>query len=73
MNEQEKAFPSGNSGGWIEGMDLRDWFAGQALAGITGSADIKDRPQYLASASYLIADAMMVARKQGEFDAPVQS
>lgn len=42
-----------------EGMSLRDWFAGQALAGrMTHMAD-----QPLAEYCYRIADAMLAARK----------
>lgn len=46
------------------GMSLRDWFAGQALAGICAHNDtwgLTDAP--LAKAAYQIADAMLSARK----------
>lgn len=55
-----------------EGMSLRDWFAGQALTGLAAgqsegrTANILDgfiggKP--LSEAAYLVADAMLKARK----------
>ncbi len=44
-----------------EGMTLRDWFAGQALAGC--ATDEGWKPQNLAAWSYEIADAMLAARE----------
>ena len=50
-----------------EGMDLRDWFAGMALAGILADSKIKGvvKSDYdcIATASYLYADAMLKARE----------
>ena len=50
------------------GMTLRDWFAGQALAGYFGythaghqNAACKDTAEYL----YAMADAMLAARTSG--------
>lgn len=49
-----------------EGMTLRDWFAGQALAGIAargmpaGHANGKDT----ATVCFALADAMLAARKE---------
>jgi hypothetical protein len=43
------------------GMKLRDYFAGQALAGIMGSGDIFP-PDSAASRSYCVADAMLKER-----------
>ena len=68
------AFPSegeghGNPKYHSPGMTLRDWFAGQALAGITANsytpwtpdaADISD--ETLAKSAYDLADAMLAAR-----------
>lgn len=61
-----------------EGMSLRDWFAGQALAGIFSSRwysdHVKDlhkimdvRDQYIGASktAYAAADAMIAARKGG--------
>lgn len=46
------------------GMSLRDWFAGQALAGdiagITNTAD----PKRMASVAYEMADAMLAERSK---------
>ena len=45
------------------GMTLRDYFAGQALAGITGDPSVEDMDQNeIARAAYLYADAMLEAR-----------
>lgn len=42
------------------GMSLRDWFAGQALAGITADIDTnRSVPTILAKWVYEIADAMI--------------
>lgn len=51
-----------------EGMSLRDWFAGQALAGICGDGipGSHHQPERTASEAYAYADAMLSARqKQG--------
>jgi hypothetical protein len=49
------------------GMTLRDWFAGQALAGLLAAVP-KDTPwldtDHLASLAYDAADAMLTARKE---------
>lgn len=51
------------------GMDLRDWFAGQALASLAGADGLEDKITALAAtprlsiACYRIADAMIAARK----------
>lgn len=51
------------------GMSLRDWFAGQALAGFlatAGDAQIVDASyRTVAKAMYRFADAMLAARKEG--------
>jgi hypothetical protein len=56
----------------FRGMSLRDWFAGQSLAGINASREtflaiLKDRGRQdplmsVASAAYSMADAMLAAR-----------
>ena len=45
-----------------EGMDLRDWFAGQALQGLLAS-DIEDTIDVFTSKSYELADLMMKQRE----------
>jgi hypothetical protein len=42
-----------------QGMELRDWFAGQALTKLIGSADI----DVTVKSAYLWADAMMKQRE----------
>ena len=53
-----------------EGMSLRDWFAGQMLAGMAAyAADSRiPTPADRASACYLFADAMLAARALREKD-----
>lgn len=42
----------------LHGMELRDWFAGQAL-----TMSQPDKPEYLADWAYRVADALLAARK----------
>ena len=68
----EPAFPGGlyehqyagsnDRAPYNEGMTLRDYFAGQALAGLAACDDFKV-PDHMPLA-YEIADAMLEARKQ---------
>lgn len=54
-----------------DGMALRDWFAGQALAGVVQTCNMDTlnksttTEQHFAGQSYAIADAMIAARKGG--------
>ncbi|RKD69010.1 hypothetical protein [Rhizobium sp. WW_1] len=49
-----------------DGMSLRDWFAGQALAGsLAGEPGSHLIPERLAPDCYALADAMIAARKGG--------
>lgn len=43
--------------------DLRDWFAGQALAGASARGKECSNPHELAEYAYICADAMLKARK----------
>jgi len=47
---------------WTMGMSLRDYFAGQALAGMSHHIDHMLAEQ-VASDAYRIADAMLIARE----------
>lgn len=78
-----KAFPDvqGPPNEFNEGMDLRDWFAGQALgSGIIDGENLSDRQlselfgpdkinireeEIAAAIAYMIADAMIARRKAG--------
>jgi hypothetical protein len=63
------AFPSQWHDKDNEGMSLRDWFAGQAMAGVipTCNMDTREdgetREMLFARKAYRIADAMLEARK----------
>jgi len=48
------------------GMSLRDWFAGQALAGIQANPhfDLVHGEEYTAERAYAYADAMLSAREK---------
>lgn len=46
-----------------QGMTLRDWFAGQALAGFCSADEMASDPHLLAADAYLLADAMLEARR----------
>lgn len=50
------------------GMTLRDWFAGQALAGFSANPSACENwtDQRVAEASYRAADAMLAERRQVE-------
>ena len=66
---KKKAFPNGVSVIGDDGMDLRDWFAGQALSGLVsemtrGGANPRELGQLVSFQAYKIADAMMKARGQ---------
>jgi hypothetical protein len=69
------AFAYGNhEQGGDAGMSLRDWFAGQALAGIAFQIPTTDvgkissgekKVHLVGSAAYAIADALLAAREGG--------
>ena len=54
------------------GVDLRDWFAGQAAEGLVAAADWNEARElgpkvvfeHIAKSSYLLADAMLDAREK---------
>ena len=65
------AFPSqeeDGGGGYVthRGMTLRDWFAGQALAGIMCSNGRPTGDEAKALWAYEMADAMLAAREKGQ-------
>ncbi len=61
-NDGGPAFPRDQQEWGVPGMSLRDWFAGQALAGLMaeGSCFTEDA----AKGAYFAADAMIAARGQ---------
>ncbi len=49
----------------VHGMSLRDWFAGQALAGLLGTKEGWDADNSdLVTSAFEIADAMLARRKE---------
>lgn len=48
-----------------DGMTLRDWFAGQAVAGLLADHTSVCNTATYAAVAYEVADAMLVARKKG--------
>lgn len=48
------------------GMSLRDWFAGQALAGMCADPQLKDFAEEFAKMSYKLADKMLANRNLEE-------
>ena len=46
-----------------DGMSLRDWFAGQALAGLFANPNAIGTFQDIADDTYKVADAMLKARE----------
>jgi hypothetical protein len=75
MDKQDNGGPAFPTQDYNRGMSLRDWLAGQALAGgaaasilrvFTSGAEQEDVDKdlnYWARAAYRIADAMLAARK----------
>lgn len=63
MSEPENpyAFPTETGELYLHGMTLRDWFAGQALAGLIAHASGED-PHKAPSLAFKLADAMLCAR-----------
>jgi hypothetical protein len=58
------AFPGNTPGNLWFGMSLRDWFAGQALAGLLSRDGYKNKvPKDTADWCYQIAAAMLAARE----------
>jgi hypothetical protein len=77
MTDIPRAFPGGNPSSWdgkiANGMTLRDWFAGQALAGTWRQAlhqernsdeviDLSSFTRRSAYWAYALADAMLAER-----------
>jgi hypothetical protein len=57
-----KAYPNHRS----EGMDLRDYFASQAMQGLTTKYGNDGDPETRAKESYRLADAMIKEREKNE-------
>lgn len=63
MSNNPPAFPRAD-GGWSpshDGMTLRDWFAGQALA---NHKTLEWKPEHAAKQAYAYADAMLAERER---------
>ena len=66
IDDGGSAFPAMLPGGnyCTTGMSLRDWFAGQALAGLLADSNILGTDKWFAEAVYRYADAMLNAREK---------
>lgn len=69
-NDGGPAFPRDHRHDGHNGMTLRDWFAGQIVAGMWACSEITGTSQELAKTAYENADAMLEARKGGAARAP---
>ncbi len=65
MLDEKGRFVGNRVGQPHSGMTLRDWFAGQALAGNLAYPNVDLDPCQAARMSYKYADAMIAARKGG--------
>jgi len=68
INDGGPAFPvqsiySEDHGTNSRGMTLRDYFAGQALAGILASANFGSTKDWIGGKAYEAADAMLASRE----------
>lgn len=69
--ENPPAFPNtgayGHTGDYLPegGMTLRDYFAGQALAGWCANSSVSLLEEEMATSAYVFADAMLAARNGG--------
>ena len=65
INDGGPAFPVEwkTFNGGLGGMSLRDWFAGQALAGLLANTECHATPEGYASDAYMQADAMLKAKE----------
>ena len=71
QNDGGQAFPMHERDDALRGMTLRDWFAGQALAGIMayhnptrGDFHYNCDDKQIANTAYSYADAMLAARNE---------
>lgn len=62
-NDGGPAFPGETWGS--KGMSLRDYFAGQALAGMLCDIKCVGESEYIAKWAYRYADAMLAERQKG--------
>jgi hypothetical protein len=60
------AFPALTEDDEYNGMTLRDWFAGQALAGLLSNSNDCFNPEGAARVAFEIADAMLAERERGQ-------
>lgn len=73
INDGGPAFPrpvshsdEGGTHFGFTGMTLRDYFAGQALAGILASANFGNVKDWIGGKAYEAADSMLAARERKE-------
>ncbi|MDR2923485.1 MAG: hypothetical protein LBU85_09120 [Treponema sp.] len=68
MKDYECAFPCNSPDGLesYKGMSLRDYFAGQALAGLYAGEGLRHTPDWYTQEAYKAADAMLAERGKAE-------
>lgn len=59
-----RAFPSTAISPECGGMTLRDWFAGQWLAGMLAGGQQFESPEAVADEAFAVADAMLAERER---------
>jgi len=65
MTDDMQAFPTDGGNGYINGMTLRDYFAGQAAAGFLHNWKLSQKSfPTLAEVSYNVADALLKERNK---------
>jgi hypothetical protein len=66
MKDGGSAFPAVADDFYEKGMTLRDYFAGQALAGLYAGEGLRHTPDWYTTEAYKAADAMLAEREKGE-------
>ena len=63
---RNERYADGDLAAASQGMTLRDYFAGQALAGLLADPSVLEDASGVAYTAYIFADAMIAARKEAK-------